>query len=114
MLQRAANRRPYIRAGRVYDKQEFEDVYSNNESGGPNGVSKFAGQSGTRCQRALPDKLKFAQQGRYRAAKGSNEMQCTGHEMSADTVRLHCSLIIHFQPLDFFSTLWYSVLSTQG
>ena len=24
-----------------------------------------------------------------------------------------CLPLIHFRPLDFFSTLWYSVLSTQ-
>ena len=44
---------------RQLDKLKFEDVHSNNESGGPNGASKLAGQSGTRCQRALPAKLKF-------------------------------------------------------
>ena len=38
-----------------------------------------------RCK--LPDKLKFAQQERYRAAKGSNETQRTGHEVSAATRR---------------------------
>ena len=29
----------------------------------------------------LPDKLKFAQQERYRAVKGSGETQRTGHEL---------------------------------
>ena len=51
--------RPYSIHRTLCDKLESEDVHSNNESGGPNGVSKSAGQSGTKCQRRLAAKLEF-------------------------------------------------------
>ena len=41
------------------DKLKFELLLCSNESGGPNGVTAIAGQSGSHWLAALADKLKF-------------------------------------------------------
>ena len=35
------------------------NLHGRNEPGEPNGVTAIAGQSGSKCQRALPAKLQF-------------------------------------------------------